>query len=89
MKLDEFIKNIAVLSKNKIMELINSQYSNEAKKQKLDDFIYNYIEKYIGKVKMNFVTGIIFKSFLLPNVSKFTQIIYDLLKAGAKEFQNG
>ena len=84
MNIKEFIKNIAVLTKTKIIDLANEQISNIEKKERLDITITEYIEKISSKLDINFFVRLVLKQLLLPNVSIITQIIFDFIKVNIK-----
>ena len=84
MNIKEFIKNIAVLTKTKIIDLASEQISNTEKKERLDCTITDYIEKICSKLDINFFVRLILKQLLLPNVSIITQIIFDFIKVNIK-----
>lgn len=81
MKLKEFITNFVEQAKNKIIELAQTELTNENKKLMLDHYIIDYVEKAINGLTINFVFKIALRKLVLPNVSLITQLIFDLLKA--------
>ena len=80
MKTNDFIKNITNLAKIKITDLARENLTNTEKKSALDHAIYDYIERFIEIVPMNFIGRFFVKKILLENVSVLTQAIFDLLK---------
>ena len=80
----EFIENFVETTKNNIVELAQTELSNENKKLTLDHKIVNYLDEALENLTINFILRIALKKLLLPNVSLITQIIYDLLKEKIK-----
>ena len=81
MKIREFISNFASTAKENIVELAQTELSNENKKLMLDHTIIEYIEKALNGMTVNIFLKFALRKLLLPNVSLITQIIFDLLKA--------
>ena len=80
MKVKEFIENIVNIAKTKIIALAGTQLDNEAKKERLDGIILDYVQIYIDKVEVNFIVKLIIKKVLIPLIPTLTQLIYDLIK---------
>lgn len=72
------VKNVVDLARNKIADLAKQELKNADKKKHLDD----YMTRVLWNLCTNpfSVQGILIKHLILPNVSKLTQIIYDLLE---------
>lgn len=81
MKLNEFIKNFFAKVKNEVIELAETELTNENKKLMLDHNIINWLEKAINGLTINFILKAALKKLLLPNVSLITQLLFDFLKA--------
>ena len=84
MNLRNFIENFAETTKTSIVELAQTELSNQNKKLVLDHKIGDFLEKTLNNLAINFILKIALKKLLLPNVSLITQIIYDLLKEKIK-----
>ena len=84
MKLRDFIENFVTVTKTNIIELAQTELSNENKKLVLDHKIGDFLEETLNNLAINFILKIALKKLLLPNVSLITQIIYDLLKEKIK-----
>ena len=80
MKLRDFIENFVTVTKTNIIELAQTELSNENKKLVLDHKIISFLDDALEKLKINFILKIALKKLLLPNVSLVTQIMFDLLK---------
>lgn len=80
MDLKDFIKNIVMEAETKIITLATSELENTDKKQKLDETILDYVQKYIDAVQVNFIVKMVLKRVIVPLVPTVTQLIYDLLK---------
>lgn len=81
MEIKELIVNISNLALDRIASLAKSKMlDNLEKKERLDDYITDYINVAMGKLKLNFVFKLILKKFLIPNVPVITQSIFDLVK---------
>ena len=81
MKLNEFIKNFFEKVKNDVVELAETELTNENKKLMLDHNIVNWLEKAISGLTINLFLKMALKKLLLPNVSLITQLLFDFLKA--------
>lgn len=68
-------------SKAKIIDLADTELTNEAKKKKLDNFIINVIKRSMDIIGFNAFEKWIINTFIVPKVDDVTQYIYDLLKA--------
>ena len=84
MNLKEFIENFAETTKASIVELAQTELSNENKKLVLDHKIIDFLESALEKISINFILKIALRKLLLPNISLITQIIFDLLKERIK-----
>ena len=73
----EFIDN----AKCKITELAKTELENTEKKHQLDMFIASKVTELVGKLKLGWFTKLVISRCVVPNISIFTQHIYDLLKA--------
>ena len=80
MKLRDFIENFVMVAKTNIIELAQTELSNENKKLVLDHKIISFIDSTLEKLTVNLILKFALKKLLLPNVSLITQIIFDLLK---------
>ena len=81
MILRDFIKNFVTEVNANILQLAQTELSNENKKLTLDHAIFEYVETAINGLSINFILKIALRKLLLPNISTITQIIFDLLKA--------
>ena len=84
MNFKEFIENFVATTKTSIVELAQTELSNQNKKLVLDHKIGDFLEETLNNLAINFILKIALKKLLLPNVSLITQIIYDLLKEKIK-----
>ena len=84
MQFREFIENFVATTKSSIVELAQTELTNENKKLVLDHKIVDYLDSALEKLTINFILKIVLKKLLLPNISLITQIIYDLLKERIK-----
>ena len=80
MKFNDFIQSFITVVKTNIIELAQTELSNENKKMVLDNKIINYIDCSFDKLRVNFIIKKIIKTFVISNVSIITQLIYDLIK---------
>ena len=81
MKLTNFIESFVTTVKTNIIELAKTELSNENKKLALDYKIYGFIDDALERLSINFILKFALKKILLPNVSLFTQLIFNLLKS--------
>lgn len=79
----EFMHEVAETIKTSIIELASTELDNSGKKQILDNYIFAYLETCAKNY--NFLIAFLIKKLLLPNLSEFTQIIFNLLKANLQE----
>lgn len=80
-----FVKWVIINAKTKIKELALTELNNDEKKAKLDsymtDIIVHNADYWMPKNPIvKFVLNYVINKFILPNISGFTQLIYDLLK---------
>lgn len=83
--LKSFVRWMAINAKTKIKELALTELNNNEKKAKLDsymtDIIVHNADYWMPKKPIvKFVLNYVINKFILPNISGFTQLIYDLLK---------
>lgn len=84
--LKSMVSWIVLNAKSKIKELATTELSNNDKKSKLDDYIKDVLEVNYDYYMPNgilakFCYKYVIKKMVLPHISDFTQIIYDLLKS--------
>lgn len=84
MKLRNFIESFVATTKTNIIELAQTELTNENKKLVLDHKIIDFLDNTLEKLTVNFILKFALKKLLLPNVSLITQIIFDLLKERIK-----
>lgn len=83
-KLKDFLTDFVKKSKVTIVSLVDSELSNDAKKEVLDETIINWVKVKLKSSKLNLLLRIVLEKLLLPNVAVITQLIYDLLKSRVK-----
>jgi hypothetical protein len=76
----EFVQNAVDEAKGDIAELAKTKLTDKNKKSKLDEKITEFITTGMDKVGLNWIAKLAVKKLILPHISDFTQIIYDLLK---------
>lgn len=79
-KLKDFLTDFVKKSKVTIVSLVNTELTNAAKKDVLDETIIDWVKVKLKSSKLNLVLRIVLEKLLLPNVTVITQVIYDLLK---------
>lgn len=88
MKFIDLINGFVAKTKSNIIDLAQTELSNENKKLVLDNKITIYLDTALNKLKINFILKSAVKKLILPNVSLITQIIFDLLKARIEGITN-
>ena len=67
MDLKDFITNTTNATKTKIISLVNYQLTNEEKKQRLDDYINDYLAQAILILPIAMLSFVIFKTFVFKD----------------------
>ena len=81
MKLNELIDRFFSNTKKDIVELAQTELSNENKKLFLDHSISEFLSQAINGLTVNIFVKMILKKMFLPIVPMLTQWVFDLLKA--------
>ena len=81
MKINELIDRFFAKTKKEIIELAQTELSNENKKLTLDHSLTDFLTKAIDGLTVNVFAKIILKKLFLPIVPELTQWIFNLLKA--------
>ena len=81
MKLDELIDKFFANTKKDIVELAQTELSNENRKLSLDHSITDFLTQAINGLTVNIFAKMILKKMFLPIVPMLTQWVFDLLKA--------
>ena len=81
-----FVQWAILNAKTKITELAKSELSNAEKKKRLDSYLMDIItvnfDYYMPSgIIAKFCYKYVVTKLILPHISEFTQMIYDLLKA--------
>ena len=80
-KFVEFVKEAVNTAKKEIFKLANINLTNENKKARLDEVITGFVLNALDKYSFNRFVELFIKKMILPHISEFTQLIFDLLKA--------
>lgn len=81
MKFSEFIDRFFSKTKKDIVELAQTELSNENKKLSLDHTITEFFIQAVEGLSVNVLLKLILKKMFLPVIPLITQWIFDLLKA--------